>query len=159
MATKSYALSKKKVREMIEEKFEGEETISKAAVLELFASADRGATGETTLVFDGDEVVGKRCSYFGLYLPISEFGTMGKEEDGSVKYAYQSKPAQKLLREKKKEVDEMKEKIEAELDETGDLDAWREAKSELAEFEATKGEVPEDIIATETAEDLISELA
>ncbi len=160
MATKSYALSKKRVRELITEKFGTDGEVAINDVLALFASAERGTTGETTLVFnENGEVIGKKCSYFGVYMPISEFGTMGKEEDGTPKYAYQSKAAQKCLREKRKEIEEMKEKIDAELEETNDLDAWREAKSELAEFESTKCDVPDDIINTATPEDLQEALA
>ena len=159
MATKSYALSKKRVREIITEKFGTDTEVNVNDVLALFASAERGSTGESTLVLDDEgNVVGKKCSYFGLYLPISEFGTMGKDEDGNVKYAYQSKAAQKCLREKSKDVEDMKNKIDADLEENGDLDAWRAAKSELAEFEASKCDVPEELIYGETADELLAHL-
>ena len=157
--TKSYALSKKKVREMITEKFGDQGTVEVNDVLALFASADR-AVGETTTVFDDEgNVIGKKCSYFGLYMPISEFGTMGKDEDGNIKYSYQSKEAQKCIRERKKEVEKMNAEAEAQLDETGDVDAWREAKSEIAEYAESKCELPEGIEAYDTAEDLKAALA
>ena len=39
-----------------------------------------------TIVRDEDGVaVLKRCSYFGIYLPVSEFGTTGKDEQGNPK--------------------------------------------------------------------------
>ena len=156
---KSYALSKKKVRETILEKFNQNDEVKVSDILALFESAGR-AVGETTLVYDEEgNVVGRKCSYFGKYLPINQFGTMGTDEDGNPKYAYQSKPAQKLIREHKKQVAEMAAKIEAELEETGDVDAWREAKSELAEFEAQKADCPEDVPCYDTAEELLEAVA
>ncbi len=155
--TKSYALSKKRVREMITEKFGDADTISTTELMDLFASGTAGnSTGESTIAIDEDgEIIGKRCSYFGVYMDISEFGTMGTDDEGNVKYGYQSKPAQKCIRLRKADADKMKDELDKNLDETGDLDAWREAKSELAEYESAKCEVPEELETTETLEDFL----
>ena len=166
MATKSYALSKKKVREMIFERFEGQETIALNEVLALFASAERAGSGEQTTVLDDEgNVIGKRCSYFGVYLPISEFGTMGKDDEGNIKYSYQSKEAQKCIRDKKKEVEKMNAEAEEMLDaakteeeKAKALDDWREAKSEIAEYADTKCKLPEHLEGYETIEEFKASL-
>ncbi len=154
---KTYALSKKRVRETILEHFNAGDQVTVEEILALFASAERSA-GESTLVIDEDgNVVGRKCSYFGKYLPIDQFGTLGKDDEGNVKYSYQSKAAQKCIRERKKQVAEMVAQADAELEETEDLDAWKAAKSEIAEFEAQKCECPEDVPCYDTAEELLAD--
>lgn len=120
----------------------------------LFASSRRGG-GSTTVKVDG-EIVGKKCSYLGRYLPISEFGTMGTEEDGvTVKYAYQSKEGAKLARASKSTFEKAIEEADLELEETEDIKAWKEAKAKAREvFESP---VVSDL-GYETEEELIASL-
>jgi hypothetical protein len=70
----------------------------------LFAGKSRvgGSNGSNILVKDENgNVVFKRCSYFGLYLPVADFGTVGTSENGEVKLSYQSKLAATKQREAK----------------------------------------------------------
>ena len=144
---KSYTYSKKQIREMITEKF-GEEnvTVELDDILALFESKSGGPTGEATTIKDADgNVVAKRCSYFEEFLPIEHFGTVGKDDDGNPKYAYQSKPAQAIVRATKKQVAEMLDKADAVLEETEDIEQWKELKAEAAALEAEKQPLPDDI--------------
>lgn len=154
MAAKTYALSKKKVREIILDKFNENDEVKVSDILELFKSAER-AVGESTLVKDDEgNVIGRKCSYFGLYLPIDQFGTMGTDEEGNPKYSYQSKPAQKCIRETKKKIATIKAQADADLEETEDLEAWKEKMAEIAELENSKCECPEDVPCFDTPEAL-----
>ncbi len=102
----------------------------------LFASKRKGGGATTTVIIDG-EIVGKRCSYLQRYLPISEFGTMGTNDDGSVKYAYQSKEGAKLARAKKSAYDQAIAQADLTLEETEDISAWKSEKLEAkTAFEA-----------------------
>ena len=102
----------------------------------LFASKRKGGGATTTITIDG-EIVGKKCSVLGRYLEISEFGTVGKNEDGSVKYSYQSKEGAKIARKKKSTLEEAINTADLELEETEDIQAWKSAKVEAkVEFDA-----------------------
>lgn len=130
--TKSYALSKTKVREMIEEKFGTEDVqVSLAAVLALFEGQTGGNSGSTTIVYnEAGEVVAKRCSYFGVFFDIAEFGKRGET------YSYQSKLAESLVRKARTEAINAKKDADEELsDEVITVVEW---KAKLAEIEANK---------------------
>ncbi len=102
----------------------------------LFASKRKGGGVTTTVTIDGD-IVGKRCSFLQRYLPIADFGTMGTNEDGSVKYAYQSKEGAKLARAKKTVYEQAIAQADLTLEEVEDITAWKAAKLEAkTAFEA-----------------------
>lgn len=129
---KNYSLSKTKVREMIEAEFGEVETVSLAAVLALFDGKSTGSsTGSTTLVYnDNGEVIAKRCSYFGVFFDIAEFGKRGDT------YSYQSKLAESLVRKARTAAINEKKLADEELaDEVIDVAQW---KARLAEIEVNK---------------------
>lgn len=140
---KNYTLSKSKVRETIEEAFAGQETVSLAAVLALFDGKSGGSTGSTTMVYnDAGEVIAKRCSYFGVFFDIAEFGKRGDT------YSYQSKTAESLVRKARTNaINEKKLADEQLADEVIDVAQW---KAKLAEIE-TRKEAREDISKVENA--------
>lgn len=140
---KNYSLSKTKVREMIEAEFGEVETVSLAAVLALFDGKSTGSTGSTTLVYnDNGEVVAKRCSYFGVFFDIAEFGKRGDT------YSYQSKLAESLVRKARTAAINEKKLADEELaDEVIDVAQW---KAKLAEIEVNK-EARLDIAEVEDA--------
>ncbi len=121
---------------------------------DLFASKRKGGGATTTVMVDG-EIVGKKCSVLGRYLPISEFGTVGKDDKGEVKYSYQSKEGGKVSRTKKSTFEEAINNADLELEETEDISAWKEAKAEAkAEFDS---KVVSDL-GFETSEELTASL-
>lgn len=140
MATKSYALSKTKVIETITEKFGTEGTVNIEDVLALFGKATTGGTGATTLVYsENGEVIAKRCSYFGVFFDIAEFGKRGDV------YSYQSKLAESLVRKARTEAINAKKLADEELsDEVITVSEWKE---KLAEIETNKeARTPIDMI-------------
>ena len=156
MATKTYALSKTKVREMIESQFGTEGQVDVKDVIALFQSGNKTAAG-SSLVKDAEgNIVGKRCSYFGVYMPIEEFGKRGEN------YAYQCKTAESIGRKKRTEIVNKKAEIDEMLqNEEISVAEWKE---KLAELEAMKDEkvaitdiedAPEYF---ETAEELLASL-
>lgn len=157
MAAKSYALSKTKVREMIEEKFGTSGKVDIEDVLSLFNGATRSSTGSTTLVTNEDgDVVGKRCSYFGVYMLIEEFGKRGET------YGYQSKLAESIARKAKTEGVNLKKLADEELAaEVITVSEWKERLSDIAEMSEqrvsidTIDDAPQHF---ETAEDLLAAL-
>ena len=148
---KYYSFTKTMAREAIAELAGENKTVNVADLLELFASKGGigNTTGATTTIVEDGEIVAKRCSYFGKYLDISEFGTVGKNEDGSPKYGYQSKPAQAVVRKVKSQVATMLADADTNLEEDGDVEAWKAVKAEAAELEATKVAFAGDLFDTE----------
>ena len=133
------------------------EDISEASATilnELFASKRKGGGATTTVTVEG-EVIGKKCSYLQRYLPISEFGTLGKNEDETPKYAYQSKEGAKLARKAKSEFEEAIKNADLELEETEDISAWKEAKLEAKTAYEVEVESDEGFA---TADELIDSL-
>lgn len=155
---KSYMYSKKAIREAITLAF-GEDTaktVTVEDVLKVFESNSSGSVGQTTLVFKDGEVVGRRCSYFGKFMYIEEFGKRGDT------YAFQSKTAESLVRKARTEAIKAKSVADEQLaDEQIGVADW---KQKLAEIEASK-EVKVMIDAVDqapthfdSAEDLIASL-
>jgi len=147
---KSYALSKAKVREMIIEAFGKDEnkTVKLGDVLALFASNRGGVTSGKDVVVNG-KVVARRCSILGAYLPISEFGTTGKNEDGTPKYNYASRIGLKLKKERDAEI----KKLEEELVNTEDMNKIKVLQSKIKELRNKAFECPKDVKCAKTAEE------
>lgn len=126
--TKSYALSKSKVVEMITEKF-GEDRnaeVSLAAVLALFEGTV-SSTGTTLVYNDAGEVIAKRCSYFGVFFDIAEFGKRGDT------YSYQSKLAESLVRKARTAAINAKKLADENLqDEVITVEQWRAELEKIA---------------------------
>lgn len=137
MATKSYALSKKKVCEMITEKFGETGSVDIADVIAIFEAKSGGAAGATTLVYsDEGEVTAKRCSYFGVFFRINEFGKRGDT------YGYQSKLAESLVRKARTAAINAKKLADEELaDDSITVDEWREKLSEIEEMKDARVEI------------------
>ena len=139
----------KALKDMVE--FEEIDQTAADKLNKLFASARSGG-GVSTSVFDDDGVlIGKKCSVLGRYLPISEFGTVGKDDEGNIKYSYQSKAGAKIMRDKKSELAKALTQADEDLEETEDIAAWKQAKADAkteydAPVESTEG--------YETAEEL-----
>lgn len=135
---KTYSLSKKKVVEMISSEFEGQETVKLSDVLSLF-EAKSSSNGGTTLVYDDQgDVIAKRCSYFGVFFAISEFGKRGDV------YGYQSKLAESLVRKARSAAANAKKLADTELaDGVIDVSEWREKLSAIAELGSSKTDITE----------------
>lgn len=153
MAAKSYVLSKKKVAEMITEKFGTEGQVNVVDVLAIFKAKSGGSAGQTTLVYNEDgEVIGKRCSYFGVFMLIEEFGKRGDT------YSYQSKLAESIVRKQRTAANNTKKLADEELaEEIITVEEWREKLTEIADMKETKVAITDIDGAPEyfeTAEDL-----
>jgi len=158
MATKTYALSKTKVREMIESAFGKEGQVDVKDVIALFEGKGKGTTAGSTLVKDADgNVIGKRCSYFGVYMPIEEFGKRGEN------YAYQCKLAESIGRKKRTEIVNKKAELDEQLqNEEITVAEWKEALAELEKMKDEKVTITDIEDAPEyfeTAEELIEALS
>ena len=156
MATKTYTLSKTKVREMIEEKFgtDRDVEVKLGDVIALFEGRTNASAG-STLVKDADgNVIGKRCSYFGKFMPISEFGKRGEN------YAYQCKTAEAIGRKLRAEAIKAKDALDERLaNEEISIAEWKEGLAEIEEMKNQKQELPENVIAFDTAEELLAALS
>lgn len=154
MATKSYALSKTKVRDMISEKFGTDGQVDIKDVLALFDGKSSGSTAGSTLVKDADgNVVGKRCSYFGKFMPISEFGKRGEN------YAYQCKLAESIGRKARTEAINAKAALDEQLaNEEISVAEWKEGLEAIEAKKTEKVELPADVVAYETAEELLENI-
>ena len=120
---KNYALSKSKVREMILEVYpNAEQTVSVQDILDLFNSNGTGGFTSTLVRNSEGVVVGKKCSYFGVFMFIEEFGIRGE------KYAHMSKLGESLTRKAATAKKNAKAALDAQLaDGTISVDEWREA--------------------------------
>lgn len=125
---KNYALSKSKVREMILEVYPNvEQTVSVQDILDLFNSNGTGGFTSTLVRDESGNVVGKKCSYFGVFMFIDEFGVRGD------KYAHMSKLGESLTRKSATEKKNTKAALDAQLaDGTITVDEW---KDQLASME------------------------
>lgn len=127
--TKSYALSKTKVREMITKEFGETGKVEISAVLALFEGASREA-GTTTVYDANGNVVGKRCSYFGVFMNIEEFGKRGET------FSFQSKLAESIVRKQRTEAANEKKLLDEQLaDGVLTVEDWKDG---LAKIEANK---------------------
>ena len=155
---KTYTLSKKRVREIITQKF-GEDTnksVKLGDVLALFESAER-TTKSSLVINDKGEVVGKHDSYFDVYLPIEYFGTIGKDKDGNPKYNYWSKVAAKCKRIQDNKVKELTNKLLS----TNDMKEFEAIKKEIEKAKTTKCPLPQELaqVAAKTPEELLKKLS
>ena len=115
-------------------------------------------TVSNTLVKNADgEVMFKRCSYFEGYLPISEFGTVGKNEDGTPKYSYQSKAGAAAARKAKSDLEQAIKDADAQLEVDEDVAAWKDAKAAAVKASDEKAEYTGDEVLYATYEDLMEE--
>lgn len=151
---KNYALSKSKVREMILEVYpNAEQTVTVQDILDLFNS--NGGTGgfTSTLVRNSEGVVvGKKCSYFGVFMFIEEFGIRGE------KYAHMSKLGESLTRKAATAKKNAKAALDAQLaDGTITVDEWKAQLSEDA-GKVSIDSVAEAPVHFETAEELLAAL-
>ena len=147
------------VTEKVKELLASEDINEKAAeeLNALFAGKQRTSTSTLVKNDDGD-IVGKRCSVFGVYMPISEFGTTGTNEDGTPKYAYQSKEGAKAVRDRKKAYEEALKAADNALEETEDVEAWKEAKALAKEEYEAPYVYDGETEVFDTAEDLLASL-
>lgn len=119
---KNYALSKSKVREMILEAYpNAEQTVTVMDILDLFNSNGTGGFTSTLVRDESGNVVGKKCSYFGVFMFIDEFGVRGG------KYSHMSKLGESLTRKTATEKKNTKAALDAQLaDSTITVDEWKD---------------------------------
>ncbi len=113
-----------------------------------------------TLVKDTDgNVVLKRCSYFGGYLPVSEFGTVGKDDDGVAKLSYQSKAGASAARKSKSTLEGLIAEADAQLEVDEDVQAWKSSKAQAVAESEIKAEYEGEIEMIATYEDACESIA
>jgi len=113
-----------------------------------------------TMVKDSEgNIVMKRCSYFEGYLPIDEFGTVGKDDEGNVKYSYQSKLGAACQRKAKTELANAISEADEQLEVDEDVAAWKEAKAEAVKASEEKCEYDGENILIATYEDACEAVA
>lgn len=149
---KNYALSKSKVKEMISSVYpNAEQTVTVQDILDLFNSNTTGGFTSTLVRNDYGVVVGKKCSYFGVFMHIEEFGLRGG------KYAHMCKLGESLTREAATAKKRAKAMLDAKLaDGTITVDEWKAKMNETAERVSIEEaqhrpeyfETPEELLAT-----------
>lgn len=152
---KSYALSKSKVREMILEKFSPEASVTVQEILDIFGSAGGSAGGFTSTLVKNSEgiVVGKKCSYFGVYMFIEQFGKRGD------KYSHMSKLGDSLTRKAATVAKNEKAVLDERLaDNAITVEEWKAGIASLEAVRIKITEVSEAPQYFETAEDLLAAL-
>ncbi len=121
--------------------------------------AGRTATTNTLVLNDSGEVVMKRCSYFEGYLPISEFGTVGKDDKGAVKYSYMSKLGSKETRDTKTALQAALDSADKQLEVDEDIQAWKSAKATAVANSDEKADYSGDAVLIMTYEDAQEDVA
>ncbi len=122
--------------------------------------AGRTVAANTIVKNEDGEVVMKRCSYFEGYLPISEFGTVGKDEKtGDVKYAYQSKAGATAARKAKSELETAIKEADEQLEVDEDVSAWKATKSDAVTASEIKADYEGDETLIATYEDACESIA
>lgn len=156
---KSYMFSKKAIREAITAQFgENPDAVVKVGdVIKLFESqAGSGAVGQTTLVYKDGAVVGRRCSYFGKFMYIEEFGKRGDT------YAFQSKLAESLVRKARTEAVKAKDVAdEALANEEIGVAEWKEQLAKIEEMKEVRISIDaldQKPTYFETAEELLASM-
>ena len=113
-----------------------------------------------TLVKNSEgETVLKRCSYFGGYLPVSEFGTVGKDDEGNAKLSYQSKAGSAAARKAKSTLEGLIADADAQLEVDEDVQAWKASKAEAVVQSEIKAEYEGDVEMIATYEDACESIA
>lgn len=136
------------------------EDISEEAKVQLDKLFAGKTVATNTLVRNVDgEVVMKRCSYFEGYLPISEFGTVGKDDKGEVKFSYQSKAGSAAVRATKTALQKALDEADENLEVDEDIKAWKTAKAEAVADSEIKAEYDGDEVLIMTFEDAQEEVA
>jgi len=121
--------------------------------------AGKVAVSNTMVRDDEGNVVMKRCSYYGVYLPIDEFGTVGKDEQGNPKYSYQSRAGAAAARKTKSELEAALVAANEQLEADEDIQAWKEAKADAIAKSEEKSEYDGDAVAYATYEDALESIA
>jgi len=113
-----------------------------------------------TIVRDADgDVVMKRCSYFEGYLPIEDFGTVGKDDNDEVKYSYQSKAGASAARKSKSTLEAAIKEADEQLEVDEDVSAWKSAKAEAVINSEVKAEYDGESTLIATYEDACEAVA
>ena len=113
-----------------------------------------------TMVRDEDgNIVMKRCSYFGVYLPIEAFGTVGKDDEGKSKYSYQSKEGAAASRATKTTLDKAIKEADEQLEVDEDVQSWKQSKADAVTASEEKSEYDGEHDAIATYEDACESIA
>ena len=107
---KNYTFSKAKARELLLQAFgkDLDKEVKLEDVIKLFES---NKTQDKNIYDDEGNIIKRKCAALNVYFPISEFGTIGKDKNGNVKYNYYSKLGQKVKRAYESELNKLKDKL------------------------------------------------
>ncbi len=119
--------------------------------------AGRTVASNTIVRNEAGEVVMKRCSYFEGYLPIEEFGTVGKDKDGQPKFSYQSKAGSAAARATKSALEAAISEADEQLEVDEDVQAWKASKADAVKASEVKAEYDGDNTLIATYEDVVEE--
>jgi len=147
---KNYSFSKTKAKQLIVEAFGDDlnKTVKLADVVKLF-EPQRNGNGRVSMknVVDANgNIIARHCSVLNAYLPISEFGTMGKAG-----YASASKVGLKLKREREAQIKQLEEAI---LNET-DFNKIKELQRKIKELREAPYTCPKEIKCAKTPEEAL----
>lgn len=106
------ALSNKKIREMIAEKFGDSGQADISEILALFDSKTGGSTGEKSSVEYNGEIIGKKDAKTGLYYSADCFTARAQSSDG---LSYYTKATQSALSKLRRAKAQAKEEADAAL--------------------------------------------
>ena len=115
--------------------------------------AGRTVASNTLVRNEDGEVVMKRCSYFEGYLPIEDFGTVGKDDNGATKYSYQSKAGAAATRKAKTTLDNAIKDADEQLEVDEDVASWKSAKAEAVTNSEVKADYDGESTLIATYED------
>ncbi len=119
--------------------------------------AGKTVATHTLITNEDGEVVMKRCSYFEGYLPIEEFGTVGKDKDGQPKFSYQSKAGSAAARATKSALEAAISEADEQLEVDEDVQAWKASKADAVKASEVKAEYDGDNTLIATYEDVVEE--
>lgn len=147
---KSYSFSKTKAKQLIVEALGDDlnKTVKLGDVVKLF-NANRSGNGRTAtknVLNSKGEIVARHCSVLNKYLPISEFGTMGKAG-----YAGASKVGIKLKREREDQIKALEEQI---LNET-DFNKIKELQTKIKKLKDAPFNCPKNVKCAATPEEAL----
>jgi len=121
--------------------------------------AGRTVASNTIVKDENGDVVMKRCSYFEGYLPIEDFGTVGKDDNGDVKYSYQSKAGATAARKAKSDLEKAIKEADEQLEVDEDVQAWKSSKAEAVTNSEVKADYEGDSTLIATYEDACEAVA
>lgn len=146
---KYYNFTKQKARELLLQTF-GKDLNREVKLEDVVKLFESNKTQNKNIYDENGNIIKRRCAALDVYLPIDEFGTIGKDKNGQPKHSYYSKLGMKVKRAYENEINKLKDKLVA----VKTAKEMKEIQTKIKELEAMslkdyavkvmKLELPED---------------